>query len=125
MIDGRHGFAEARLDRRSGSGRRPAGVGGRRDADRLGALPAALGDASGGEVRSQASPLPPGNELWDVRAAARFLRMSMSWVYKRVEDGTLPVARLNGFSLRFDPAALREWAANHGAGRTPATRSRR
>jgi len=51
--------------------------------------------------------------------------MSTSWVYKRVEDGTLPVARLNGFALRFEPAALREWAANHVGRRHLAGRSRR
>ena len=74
---------------------------------------------------SSAQYLPPENELWDVPAAARFLRMSTSWVYKRVEDGTLPVARLNGFALRFEPSALRVWAATHVAGRLPLVRSRR
>jgi excisionase family DNA binding protein len=59
--------------------------------------------------------LPPENELWDLRAAARFLKMSTSWVYKRVEDGSLPVTRMNGYSLRFDPAALREWVVKNGS----------
>jgi hypothetical protein len=41
-------------------------------------------------VTAMPSSLPPENELWDVRAAARFLRRSVSWVYHHVEDGTLP-----------------------------------
>jgi hypothetical protein len=55
--------------------------------------------------------LPPDDELWDVRAAARYLRRSVSWVYHRAEDGTLPVKRLGGWGLRFVPAELRTWVA--------------
>jgi predicted DNA-binding transcriptional regulator AlpA len=53
--------------------------------------------------------LPPDNELWDVRAAARFLKRSVSWVYHKAEDGTLPVKRLGGWAVRFIPAELRSW----------------
>jgi len=53
--------------------------------------------------------LPPDNELWDVRAAARFLKRSVSWIYHRSEDGTLPVKRLGGWGLRFVPGELRDW----------------
>ncbi len=63
---------------------------------------------------AEPAKLPPENELWDLRAAARFVKMSASWVYKRVEEGTLPVVRLNGYALRFDPTALREWVAKNG-----------
>lgn len=124
MTEAAHWIAVAPLDRRSGSSRRPAGVGGRRGADGLGASRGAAEAASGGHGRIDSS-LPPENELWDVRAAARFLKMSMSWVYKRVEDGTLPVARLNGYALRFEPAALRAWASNHVARGSLAAKSRR
>jgi len=62
-------------------------------------------------------PLPPDDELWDVRAAARFLKRSVSWVYHRVEDGTLPVRRLGGWGLRFIPGELRAWVATDGARR--------
>jgi predicted DNA-binding transcriptional regulator AlpA len=55
--------------------------------------------------------LPPDNELWDVRAAARFLKRSVSWVYHRAEDGTLPVRRLGGWGIRFIPGELRAWVA--------------
>ena len=51
------------------------------------------------------SALPPDNELWDVHAAARFLKRSASWVYHRAEDGTLPVKRLGGWGVRFIPNA--------------------
>ena len=55
------------------------------------------------------APLPPDDELWDVQAAARFLKRSVSWVYHRVEDGTLPVKRLAGWGVRFIPSELRAW----------------
>ncbi len=68
-------------------------------------------------ARSSARPasLPPENELWDVHAAARFLKRSASWVYHRAEDGTLPVRRLGGWGIRFIPAELRAWVES-GAG---------
>lgn len=113
------GQVVAEEDRRLNASRRPSGVGGRRGGD------VAPGPAVSVVPALVRSSLPPENELWDVRAAARFLRMSVSWVYKRVEDGTLPVARLNGFALRFEPCVLREWAATHVTGRLPMVRSRR
>lgn len=64
-------------------------------------------------------PLPPDNELWDVHAAARFLKRSVSWVYHKAEDGTLPVRRLGGWGLRFIPGELRAWVESGGARRTP------
>ncbi len=60
--------------------------------------------------------LPPDNELWDVRAAARFLKRSVSWVYHRAEDGTLPVRRLGGWGIRFIPGELRAWVESGVAG---------
>lgn len=55
------------------------------------------------------APLPPDDELWDVHAAARFLKRSVSWVYHKAEDGTLPVKRLGGWGVRFVPSDLRAW----------------
>lgn len=60
--------------------------------------------------------LPPDNELWDVRAASKFLKRSVSWVYHKAEDGTLPVKRLDGWGVRFVPAELRAWVVEHNAG---------
>lgn len=59
--------------------------------------------------------LPPDDELWDVHAAARFLKRSVSWVYHRAEDGSLPVRRLGGWGLRFIPGELRAWVESGGA----------
>ncbi len=61
--------------------------------------------------------LPPDNELWDVHAAARFLKRSVSWVYHKAEDGTLPVRRLGGWGIRFVPAELRAWVVSGDDGR--------
>jgi len=58
---------------------------------------------------SATTPLPPDNELWDVHVAARFLGRSVSWIYHKAEDGTLPVKRLGGWGLRFVPGELRAW----------------
>ena len=58
--------------------------------------------------------LPPDDQLWDVRAAARYLQRSVSWVYHRAEDGTLPVRRLGGWGLRFIPGELRAWVEGGG-----------
>ena len=60
------------------------------------------------------SALPPDDELWDVHAAARFLKRSVSWVYHRAEDGSLPVKRLAGWGLRFIPGELRAWVESGG-----------
>lgn len=68
------------------------------------------------------APLPPDNELWDVHAAARFLKRSVSWVYHKAEDGTLPVKRLGGWGLRFVPAELRAWVDGGAARRPPQAR---
>ncbi|HET9597727.1 MAG TPA: helix-turn-helix domain-containing protein [Anaeromyxobacteraceae bacterium] len=66
---------------------------------------------------SAEAPLPPDDELWDVQDAARFLKRSVSWVYHRVEDGTLPVKRLAGWGVRFIPAELRAWVEGGGGSR--------
>jgi predicted DNA-binding transcriptional regulator AlpA len=60
--------------------------------------------------------LPPDSELWDVHAAARFLKRSVSWVYHKAEDGTLPVRRLGGWGIRFIPGELRGWVEGGAAG---------
>ncbi len=90
---------------------------------RPGAPPAPGGGGARGTTRGRArrrepvrtmpssagAPLPADNELWDVHVAARFLGRSVSWVYHKAEDGTLPVKRLGGWGLRFVPGELRAW----------------
>jgi predicted DNA-binding transcriptional regulator AlpA len=75
--------------------------------------------AAGSEAAAPrpASPLPHDSELWDVHAAARFLKRSVSWVYHRAEDGTLPVKRLAGWGVRFIPSELRAWVEEGGGPR--------
>lgn len=46
------------------------------------------------------------DRLWNVQEAARFLGMSPSWVYKKAEDGTLPIV-VFGARVRFDPEQLK------------------
>jgi predicted DNA-binding transcriptional regulator AlpA len=67
--------------------------------------------ARAARASARENELPPDNELWDVHAAAKFLKRSVSWVYHRAEDGTLPVRRLGGWGLRFIPAEVRDWVA--------------
>jgi len=77
---------------------------------------ARAGEAAGPPARPSA--LPPDDELWDVHAAARFMKRSVSWVYHRAEDGSLPVKRLAGWGLRFIPGELRAWVESGGARRS-------
>jgi len=83
--------------------------------ERMAAAPAAKPATPAPEVAAER--LPPDDELWDVHAAARFLKRSVSWVYHRAEDGTLPVRRLGGWGLRFIPGELRAWVETGGGGR--------
>ena len=46
--------------------------------------------------------------LWDANQAAKFMNVSRSWVYQRVEAGLLPHIRVGGL-VRFDPAALKKF----------------
>ena len=48
--------------------------------------------------------------LWKVSEVARYLQMSISWVYKQVEAGLLPHRRF-GTSVRFRPEDIRAVAA--------------
>ncbi len=53
--------------------------------------------------------LPPDNEMWEVGDVARFLKRSVSWVYKKSAAGVLPVRRLDGWGLRYVPEEVRAW----------------
>jgi excisionase family DNA binding protein len=48
--------------------------------------------------------------LWDVKDLATFVKTTPDAVYRWVELGLVPHLRL-GRSIRFDPAAIREWLA--------------
>jgi len=67
-------------------------------------------------VRLPAGPEPLIDDtLWDTKDVARFLKASVSWVYKAAERGDLPCLRL-GAMLRFEQAAIRAWLAAHRGG---------
>jgi excisionase family DNA binding protein len=55
------------------------------------------------------TPADPAEELWDANDAARYLKVSRSWVYQRAESGLLPCLRVGGL-VRFDPATVRAFA---------------
>jgi excisionase family DNA binding protein len=46
--------------------------------------------------------------LWKVEDVARYLNMSVSWVYKAVERGELPVQRICA-AVRFRPDDVRRY----------------
>ena len=50
-------------------------------------------------------------QLLDVREAAKHLNMSVSWVYRSVEDGTLPHLRI-GSRVRFKRGELDTYIAS-------------
>ncbi len=82
-----------------------------------GRRPRSAATPASGATSRQLLSLPPDDELWDVHAAAQFLKRSVSWVYHRAEDGTLPVRRLAGWGVRFIPSELRAWVDTGGVGR--------
>ena len=49
------------------------------------------------------------DELWDANDAARYLKVSRSWVYQRAESGLLPCLHVGGL-VRFDPEVVRAFA---------------
>ena len=101
------GEAQPQADKRGSRAKRAKAGEGRRTVPKPRPTPASRGEGE----------LPPDNELWDVHAAARFLKRSVSWVYHKAEEGTLPVKRIGGWGLRFIPAELRAWVEDCGARR--------
>jgi excisionase family DNA binding protein len=47
----------------------------------------------------------PKRNLWDIKEAAAFLKMSPSWVYKRVSAGEIPHCKI-GSAVRFMPEQM-------------------
>lgn len=58
--------------------------------------------------------LPPDEDLWDVKRAAKFLGLSVDGVYRAAERGDIPSVRLVN-RRRFVPEQLRTWAARGGS----------
>ncbi|MCC6810923.1 MAG: helix-turn-helix domain-containing protein [Deltaproteobacteria bacterium] len=53
---------------------------------------------------------PTGEQfpLWDAQQVAKFMNVSRSWVYQRVEAGLIPHLRLGGL-VRFEPEAIKKF----------------
>lgn len=71
----------------------------------------ALPDREGEAVMTEAT----AEKLWTVSDCAKYLQMSVSWVYKQVSAKAIPHAHL-GTRLRFHPQRVREYAATMGLG---------
>ena len=61
------------------------------------------------ETHGDAAKEATAESLWTVRECADYLRVSESWIYKHVDLGELPHAKL-GRALRFHPARVRDYA---------------
>jgi excisionase family DNA binding protein len=62
------------------------------------------------DTRSRLRSTPaPATALWTAADVARYLRTSVSFVYKVTEAGRLPCLRV-GAMLRFDPETVRAFA---------------
>lgn len=53
---------------------------------------------------------PPAESLWTAADVAKYLNMSLNWVYRRTEAGEIPHANL-GRAKRYSPARIRAYAA--------------
>ncbi len=51
--------------------------------------------------------------LWGVAEMMQVLGVKKSWVYARVDSGELPVVRLPGGRIRFDPSDIEAWIERH------------
>jgi len=59
------------------------------------------------------APMEEG--LWDAKDVARYVKGSVSWVYKVAEAGLLPCLRI-GSMLRFEPEVVRAFVRSTRAG---------
>lgn len=57
-----------------------------------------------------ANETPENEPLWTAEQTAKYLSMSLNWVYRRTESGEIPHAKL-GRAIRYSPARVREYAA--------------
>jgi excisionase family DNA binding protein len=56
------------------------------------------------------STRPDHEPLWTAEQTAKYLNMSLNWVYRRTEAGEIPHAKL-GRAIRYSPARIRAYAA--------------
>ena len=63
-------------------------------------------NAPGNRRSADAAAAGEEEDLWDVKQAARFFKLSVNWVYRAAERGDIPYRRVAS-RLRFIPAELR------------------
>ena len=68
---------------------------------------ASISEAANSRMKGPKDSSPEA--LWDVRRAAQYTGMSLSWLYHAAAAGRLPRVYI-GSKLRFVPAELQEWA---------------
>lgn len=61
-----------------------------------------------GEVMSASAS--KGETLWTAAEVAQYLKVSLSWVYKRVMDQTIPFTKLPTGLTRYEPETIRAYA---------------
>jgi excisionase family DNA binding protein len=68
-------------------------------------------------LRQPASASPPAHheDLWTAEQVSKFLKCSVSYVYKAAERDILPAVRI-GRMLRFRPEAVRNFITNTTTG---------
>lgn len=58
-------------------------------------------------------PVPGCDRLWDISEVAEFLGISVATLHQWRYLGTGPAAYRVGRHLRYDPAIVRRWVAEH------------
>lgn len=56
--------------------------------------------------------------LWDANDVGRYLKVSRSWIYARVQSGELPHRRI-GALIRFEPDVIRAYARGEAKAASP------
>jgi|CXWL01.1.fsa_nt_gi excisionase family DNA binding protein len=71
---------------------------------------------------SREVPLQTASDgLWNAGEVAKFLKVSLSWVYKESQSGRLPTRRV-GALIRFSPDAIRSYSRSPGSPAHPTRR---
>ncbi|GEL75666.1 helix-turn-helix domain-containing protein [Myxococcus virescens] len=67
-------------------------------------------------VRGDEPALPAEDGLWTRDEVCAYLKMGSTWVREKTASGELPCLKL-GRSVRYSPAAIKEWVEQQGRGR--------
>lgn len=71
--------------------------------------------SSSADAHSAGAPADPDEDgLWTVEEAAAFLGLHPNTVYRKAKEGDLPSVTIGARTLRFEPAALRDYTRRGG-----------